>query len=94
MNSPMPKELRPLNEFSHLEENDMPKKRRDSRRNKKEKRNSIPKKSNETAKFKKHVRFRDDIEGNSLCIVYEIESYKKYYNISSDAHCSCTCSIF
>jgi len=29
---------------------------------------------------KKNVHFKDEVEGNSLCDVVVIESYKKYYN--------------
>ena len=44
--------------------------------------------------LKKNVHFKDEVEGNSLCDVVVIESYKKYYNSNNTATCSCTCSIF
>ncbi|CDW81173.1 UNKNOWN [Stylonychia lemnae] len=43
---------------------------------------------------KKNVHFKDEVEGNSLCDVVVIESYKKYYNNGNQASCSCFCSIF
>jgi hypothetical protein len=48
----------------------------------------------EGALGKKNVHFRDEVEGNSLCEVIVIESYKKYYNSGDRASCSCTCQIF
>ena len=42
----------------------------------------------------KHVHFKDEVEGNDLCDVVIIESYKKYYNTVNDSSCACTCQIF
>ena len=43
---------------------------------------------------KKQVRFLDDIDGGSLCIIHEIESYKRFNKEPYDASCACTCLIF
>jgi len=43
---------------------------------------------------KKKVHFQDEEQGKTLCNIHEVESYKKYYQDTSGASCSCSCSIF
>ena len=43
---------------------------------------------------KKNVHFKDEIEGNNLCDVIIIESFKQYYNTVNQSTCTCTCSIY
>ena len=44
---------------------------------------------------KKKIKFRDELEGQELCDVLIVESYKRFYNVEEiDTQCTCACKIF